>query len=101
MWTLPKPSLEVKPRWLGLEGGQNSLSCEIIHLVSGPNEAQALDVSSQKEFSERQSGREEVDLFKEKRSTVCGPFQKEGAVSGETHATEWTMEERKCSPEMW
>ena len=33
------------------------LPTEITDLVSGPNEAQALDVSSQKEFSERQSDR--------------------------------------------
>ena len=31
------------------------LPTEITHLVSGLNEAQVLDVSSQKEFSERQS----------------------------------------------
>ena len=33
----------------------HSLPTEIIHLVSGLNEAQVLDVSSQKEFSEKQS----------------------------------------------
>ena len=33
-------------------------------MVSGPNEAQVLDVSSQKEFSERQSDRWEVGLFR-------------------------------------
>jgi len=33
------------------------VAIEITHLVSGPNEAQVLDVSSQKEFSERQSDR--------------------------------------------
>ena len=33
---------------------------------SGPNEAQVPDVSSQKEFSETQSDRYEVDLFREK-----------------------------------
>ena len=32
-----------------------SLPTEITHMVSGLNEAQALDVSLQKEFSERQS----------------------------------------------
>ena len=32
-----------------------SLPNEITHLVSGPNEAQALDVSLQKESNERQS----------------------------------------------
>ena len=35
----------------------HGLPTEIIHLVSGLNEAQVLDVSSQKEFSERQSNR--------------------------------------------
>ena len=39
------------------------LPTEITDLVSGPNEAQVLDVSSQKEFSERQSDRLEVNLF--------------------------------------
>ena len=33
----------------------HGLPTEIIDLVLGPNEAQVLDVSSQKEFSERQS----------------------------------------------
>ena len=33
----------------------HSLPTEITHLVSGLNEAQVLDVSSQKEFSEKQS----------------------------------------------
>ena len=35
----------------------HSLPTEITHLVSGLNEAQVLDVSSQKEFGERQSDR--------------------------------------------
>ena len=35
----------------------HSLPTEITDLVSGPNEAQVLDISSQKEFSERQSDR--------------------------------------------
>lgn len=39
------------------------LSTEITHLVF--NAVQVLYVSSQKEFSERQSDREEVDLLKE------------------------------------
>ena len=39
---------------LGLEP---TLLIGITHLVSGFNEAQILDVSSQKEFSERQSDR--------------------------------------------
>ena len=39
------------------------------HLVSGLNEAQVLDISSQKEFIERQSDRYEVGLFRKKHST--------------------------------
>ena len=35
----------------------NSNPAKTWYLVSGPNEAQVLDVSSQKEFSERQSDR--------------------------------------------
>ena len=35
----------------------HGLPTEITHLLSGLNEAQILDVSSQKEFSERQSDR--------------------------------------------
>ena len=35
----------------------HSLPTEVTHLVSGLNEAQVLDVSLQKEFSERQSDR--------------------------------------------
>ena len=44
-------------------------------MVSGLNEAQVLDVPSQKEFSEKQSDRKEVDLFKEKFTlqTECSP----------------------------
>ena len=71
----PKPRLGLEPMRLGLEPSQNpdwdlnpcsqdsnlakthSLPTEITHLVSGLNEAQVLDVSSQKEFSERQSDR--------------------------------------------
>ena len=67
--------LGLEPTRPGLEPGQNpdwdlsplgrdsnpakthSLPTEITHLVSGLNEAQVLDVSSQKEFSERQSDR--------------------------------------------
>ena len=56
---------------------------EITHLVSGPNEAQVLDVLSQKEFSERQSDRYKVDLFRfrEKHTpqTECGPSQRASA----------------------
>ena len=47
--TQPKPCLGLEPTWLGLKPSQNSQ-----YLVSGPNEAQVLDVSLQKEFSERQ-----------------------------------------------
>ena len=63
--------LGLEPTWLGLKPSQNpawdlnpcgcnlnsakthGLPTEITDLVSGPNEAQVLDVSSQKEFSER------------------------------------------------
>ena len=38
--------------WLGLKPSQNPW-----YLVPGPNEAQVLDASSQKEFSEKQSDR--------------------------------------------
>ena len=41
------------------------MALEITHLVLGLTEAQVLDVSSQKEFNERQ----EVGLFREKHST--------------------------------
>ena len=60
----------------GLEPGQNPQSSNRDHL--GLNEAQVLDVSSQKEFSERQSDRLEVDLFREKHTpqTECGPSQR-------------------------
>ena len=47
--TQSKPCLGLKPTWRGLEPSQNPQ-----YLVSGPNEAQVLDVSSQKEFSEMQ-----------------------------------------------
>ena len=63
----PKPCLGLKP-------SQNPW-----YLVPWPHEAQFLDVSSQKEFSERQSDREEVDLFRFPRqthSTECGPPQR-------------------------
>ena len=62
----------------------HGLLTEITHLVSGLNEAQVLNVSSQKEFSERQSDKEEVDLFREKRTpqTQCGPSQKARAAPG-------------------
>ena len=44
----------------------HTLPTEIIHLASAFNEAQFLDTSLQKEFSEKQSDREEVVLFREK-----------------------------------
>ena len=47
--TQPKPSLGLEPTWLGLKPSQKPR-----YLVSGPKEVQILDVSSQKEFSERQ-----------------------------------------------
>ena len=43
--------------WDSNRAKTHSLPTEITHLVSGLNEAQVLDVSSQKEFSERQSDR--------------------------------------------
>ena len=49
-------------------------------MFSGPNEAQVLDVSLQKEFSERQSDRAVVDLFRFREKcapqTECGPLQR-------------------------
>ena len=41
----------------------HGLLIRITHLVSGLTEAQVLCVSAQKEFSERQSDRQEVDLL--------------------------------------
>ena len=50
--------LGLEPMGLGLEHSQNPVfQLRSQHLVSGPNEAQVLDVSSQKEFSARQSDR--------------------------------------------
>ena len=43
-----KPCLGLEPMWLGLKPSQNPQ-----YLVSGPNKAQVLDVSLQKEFSEK------------------------------------------------
>ena len=49
---------DLNPRgWDSNLAKTHSLPTEITHLVSGLNEAQVLDVSSQKEFSERQSDR--------------------------------------------
>ena len=58
-----KPCLGLESPWLGLKPSQNPQ-----YLVLGPGEAQVLDVSSQKEFSERQNDRLEVDLFREKHA---------------------------------
>ena len=44
----PKPCLELKYTWLGLKPSQNPW-----YLVSGPNEARVIDVSSQKEFGKK------------------------------------------------
>ena len=44
----------------------HGLLTEITHLVLAFNETQVIDVSSQKEYSGRQSDRWEVDLFREK-----------------------------------
>ena len=46
---------QAREEGLGLE--PHSLPTEIIDLVSGPSEAQVLDVSSQKEFGERETGK--------------------------------------------
>ena len=51
---LAKTQLGTNPRG---QAKTHSVATEITHLVSGPNEAQVLNVSSQKEFSERQSDR--------------------------------------------
>ena len=49
---------DLNPRGRDLNPAKtDSLPTDITHLVSGLNEAQVLDVSSQKEFSERQSVR--------------------------------------------
>ena len=67
--------LSIKPTWQGLKPSQDPVwnlnphhwdlnpaqrhgfPTEIIDLVSGPNVAQVLDVSLQKEFSKRQNDR--------------------------------------------
>ena len=67
--------LSIKPTWQGLKPSQNpvwnlnphswdsnpaqrhSFLAEITDLISGPNEAEVLDVSLQKEFRKRQSDR--------------------------------------------
>ena len=45
--------------------GTHSLLIEATHLVLGPNQAQAADVSLQKEFNEKQRDGQEVVLFRE------------------------------------
>ena len=50
--TQPKPCLALEPTWLGLKPSQNPQ-----YLISGANETQVLNVSLQKELSERQSDR--------------------------------------------
>ena len=54
------------------------LFIEITHLVSELSEAQVLDVSSQKEFSGRQSDSLKMDLFGDKHTPKKerGPSQK-------------------------
>ena len=47
-----KLCLKLEPTWLGLKPSQNPR-----YLVSGLNEAQALDASPQKELSKRQNDR--------------------------------------------
>ena len=68
-WTQPKSSLRLEPMWLALKPSQNPVwdlnqtwlwlkpNQNPWYLVLGHNKAQVLDVSSQKEFSERQSDR--------------------------------------------
>ena len=57
-------SLVLEPMCLDLNLTKiHGLTIMVTHLVSGVNEAYVLDVSSQKEFSERQSDRQEFDLL--------------------------------------
>ena len=56
----PSPVVKVQPcisDWDSNLAKTHGLLTEITHLVSGLNEAQVLEVSSQKAFSERQSDR--------------------------------------------
>lgn len=71
--TKSKLCLGLEPTWLGLKPSQNP-QC----LVSGPNETRVLGVSWQKELSERQSDRLEVDSFRETHAvqTECGASEK-------------------------
>ena len=56
----------------------HSLPTEVTDLVSGSDKAQVHDISLQKEFSERQSNRWKVNLFREKQTpqTECGLSQR-------------------------
>ena len=60
----------------------HGLPTEITLLVSGPDEAQVLDVSLQKEFSEKQSMSKKGILFREKHTpqTECQPSQRVNAA---------------------
>ena len=55
------------------------LELELWYLASGPNEAQALDVSLKK-FSERQKDREEVDLFRFREKCTLPTEESTGAM---------------------
>ena len=79
----PKPCLELKPTWLRLKPSQNPW-----YLVSRPNEALVLDVSSQKEFSKRQSDRLRSRFIQ---------------IQREAHSTDrvWAIAEGECSFKMW
>ena len=76
--------------WLLNPAKSHGLPTQFTDLVSGPSEAQVLDVPLQKEVGERQSDRKEVDLFRKKHTsqTECGPSQRVSVALGETHSTE-------------
>ena len=78
-WTWLKSCLGLEPMWLELKPSQKPW-----YLVSGPNEAQIFDISSQKEFSEK-NGRWEVDLFRFREThtsqTEWGPLPRTKAVA--------------------
>ena len=59
--------------WLELKPSQNPQ-----YLVSGPNLAQVIDVSSQKEFSDDKVIELDLFRFREKHipQTECGPLQR-------------------------
>ena len=95
--------LGLEPVWLGLKPSQIPQ-----YLVSGSSEAQVLDVSWQKEFHGRQSGREEVALFRYGEHTPhrAGPSQRVGVPQSaarlvftgwvSSHASQWE-DCAKCS----